>query len=54
MEIINSVVGCSMHGYVSYPPCTRCDKPDKALGGGSIDGRPVCAYCYIKWIMCEY
>ena len=54
MERINSMVGCSQCGYVSYPPCTRCYKPDKELGGGAVDGRPVCADCYIKWLMCEY
>jgi len=54
MKRINSIVGCSMYGYVSYPPCTRCDKPDRSLGGGLVGDKVVCADCYIKWLMCEY
>ena len=52
MNRINSIddIQC---GYICYPPCTKCGKPDKELGGGLVGYRPVCANCYIEWLTGE-
>ena len=51
---IDSLEGCG--GYmVTYPPCSRCDEPDKEPGGGHLGDRPwvICAKCYIEWLTGE-
>ena len=40
-------------GYVCYPPCSRCYEPDKEPGGGIVGDRPVCAKCFIEWLIGE-
>lgn len=52
MSIINTLddIQC---GYVCYPSCSRCDELDKEPGGGLVGGIPVCAKCYIEWLIGE-
>jgi len=40
-------------GYVCYPPCSRCEELDREPGGGLVGGIPVCAKCYIEWLIGE-
>ena len=53
MGNIDSLEPCTIHGFISYPPCIRCGEPEKE--SALIGYRPwcICAKCYIEWLTGE-